>query len=116
MQPTVLCDVGQNMTVARDEIFGPVLCVMKFSDPAELLEDANDTDYGLAASIWTRDLKRAHRLAAQIQAGLVWINCHAVSDPAVAFGGYKQSGWGRENGWEGMQQYMEQKSVIASLV
>jgi phenylacetaldehyde dehydrogenase len=115
MQPTVLCDVGQNMTVARDEIFGPVLCVMKFSDPAELIQNANDTEYGLAASIWTRDLKRGHRLAAQIQAGLVWINCHAVSDPAIAFGGYKQSGWGRENGWEGMLQYMEQKSVIASL-
>lgn len=116
LQPTIFSEVGQDMTVAREEIFGPVLCVMKFSDPAELMLKANDTEYGLAASIWTRDVKRAHRLAAQVQAGLVWINCHGVSDPGIAFGGFKQSGWGRENGWEGMQQYLEQKSVIASLV
>jgi acyl-CoA reductase-like NAD-dependent aldehyde dehydrogenase len=115
MQPTVLADVDQNMSVTREEIFGPVLCAMRFSDITEVVEKANDTDYGLAASIWTRDLKRAHRLAAQVQAGLVWINCHGVSDPAIAFGGYKQSGWGRENGWEGMEQYMELKSVIANL-
>jgi len=115
MQPTVLADVDQNMTVTREEIFGPVLCAMRFSDISEVVEKANDTDYGLAASIWTRDLNRAHRLAARVEAGLVWINCHGVSDPAIAFGGYKQSGWGRENGWEGMEQYMELKSVVANL-
>ncbi len=116
MRPTVLADVNHDMTVVREEIFGPVVCAMKFSDVEEVMQRANDTEYGLAASIWTQNLKRAHRLAAQVQAGLVWINCHAVADPAIAFGGYKLSGWGRENGWEGMEQYMELKSVVASLV
>lgn len=115
MQPTVLADVGQDMTVCREEIFGPVLCAMKFSDMAEVMEKANDTEYGLAASIWTRDLKLAHTIAAQVQAGLVWVNCHGVSDPGIAFGGYKQSGWGRENGWEGLEQYLESKSVIVNI-
>jgi phenylacetaldehyde dehydrogenase len=115
IRPTVLADVDHDMTVVREEIFGPVVCAMKFDDIDEVMERANDTDYGLAASIWTQNLARGHRLAAQVQAGLVWINCHAVADPAIAFGGYKQSGWGRENGWEGMEQYMELKSVVASL-
>jgi phenylacetaldehyde dehydrogenase len=120
MQPTVLADVQQDMTVCREEIFGPVLCAMKFSDLkfndlGEVMEKANDTEYGLAASIWTRDLKLAHTIAAQVQAGLVWVNCHGVSDPGIAFGGYKQSGWGRENGWEGMEQYLESKSVIVNI-
>jgi phenylacetaldehyde dehydrogenase len=115
MRPTVLADVDHDMTVVREEIFGPVVCAMKFNDIGEVMQRANDTDYGLAASIWTTNLARGHRLAAQVQAGLVWINCHGVSDPAIAFGGYKLSGWGRENGWEGMEQYMELKSVVASL-
>lgn len=115
MQPTVLADVDQAMAVTREEIFGPVLCAMKFSDIAEVIEKANDTEYGLAASIWTRDLQRAHTIAARVQAGLVWVNCHGVSDPGVAFGGYKQSGWGRENGWEGLEQYLETKSVIVNI-
>ena len=88
---------------------------MKFRDMSEVVEKANHTQYGLAASIWTRDLGRAHKMAAEVEAGLVWINCHAVSDPAIEFGGYKQSGWGRENGWAGMEQYTESKSVIARL-
>ncbi|MEJ8566226.1 aldehyde dehydrogenase family protein [Elongatibacter sediminis] len=115
MQPTVLADTDAGMTVVREEIFGPVLCAMKFTDLDSVIAAANDTEYGLAASIWTRDLQRAHQIAARVEAGLVWINCHAVADPAIAFGGYKQSGWGRENGWEGMEQYLESKSIVANV-
>jgi phenylacetaldehyde dehydrogenase len=111
----VLCDVNRDNPVVREVIFGPVLCAMSFDELELVVEQAIDTEYGLAASIWTREIARAHRFAARLEAGLVWINCHGVADPAIAFGGYKQSGWGRENGWEGMEQYMESKSVIASL-
>ena len=76
---------------------------------------ANDSQYGLAASIWTQDISKAHKTAAAIKAGILWINCHAIPDMAVPFGGYKQSGWGRENGYEALLQYTELKSVIAKL-
>ena len=106
-----------NMRVVREEIFGPVLCAMKFgdSDLDAIARIANDTDYGLAASIWTRDISTAHKLAKKIRAGSVRINTAGTVDPAMPLGGYKQSGWGRENGREGTEIYTEVKSVTVGL-
>lgn len=114
-EPTVLAGTRQNSVVVQEEIFGPVVCAMPFDDFDEVATLANDTAYGLAASIWTRDLRSAHLLAARIKAGLVWINCHGIADASLPFGGYRQSGWGRENGWEALEQYTELKSVVAKL-
>ena len=117
VEPTVLADTTQNMRVVREEIFGPVLCAMKFadSDLDAIARMANDTDYGLAASIWTRDISTAHKLAKKIRAGSVRINTAGTVDPAMPLGGYKQSGWGRENGREGTEIYTEVKSVTVGL-
>jgi acyl-CoA reductase-like NAD-dependent aldehyde dehydrogenase len=117
VEPTVLADTTRNMRVVREEIFGPVLCAMKFADQdlEAIARLANDTDYGLAASIWTRDLSTAHKLARKIRAGSVRINTAGTVDAAMPLGGYKQSGWGRENGREGVEIYTEVKSVTVGL-
>ncbi|MEZ5498751.1 MAG: aldehyde dehydrogenase family protein [Steroidobacteraceae bacterium] len=115
MQPTVLADVQPTMQVVQEEIFGPVLAAQSFASFHEALQLANDTRYGLAGSVWTDDINKAHTFAEELRAGLVWINCHGVPDMAVPFGGYRQSGWGRENGYEGLLEYTEHKSVMAML-
>ena len=115
VNPTVLVDVKPSMSVVREEIFGPVLVAQRFDTLDEVARAANDTSYGLAAGIWTRDVSTMHKLAAKLKAGTVWGNCHAVIDPALPFGGFKQSGIGREQGREGIEAYTEIKTVIIQL-
>jgi phenylacetaldehyde dehydrogenase len=115
VEPTVLTDTRPEMKVVREEIFGPVVVAAPFSDLDEIAAVANDTEYGLAAGIWTRDISKAHALAKKIRAGTVWINCYNVFDAALPFGGYKQSGWGREMGHEVLSNYTEVKAVTAQL-
>ena len=115
VEPTVLVDTTPDMKVVREEIFGPVVTAAPFDDPTEIAPVANDTVYGLAAGIWTNDLSKAHRMAASLNAGSVWINCYQVFDPALPFGGYKQSGWGREMGLEAVTNYLESKAVCIQL-
>ena len=115
VEPTVLVSTNQNMRVVREEIFGPVVVAQPFDDLDEILSLANDTVFGLSAGIWTRDISKAHRIAAQLKAGTVWINCYNVFDAALPFGGYKQSGWGREMGHAVLESYTEVKSVCIGL-
>lgn len=115
VHPTVLTGVDPGMQLYQQEIFGPVVTVLPFDDDDEAVALANDTTYGLAATAWTNDLGRAHRLAKRLQAGSVSLNCQMVFDPAMPFGGYKQSGWGHEWGREGIEAYMQTKTVFAQL-
>ena len=115
VEPTVLVNTNDDMKVVQEEIFGPVVVAMPFTDPSELVPRANDNVYGLAAGVWTRDISKAHRMADQIAAGTVWINCYNIFDAALPFGGYKQSGWGREMGHEVLNNYTQTKAVCARI-
>ncbi|WP_319799610.1 aldehyde dehydrogenase family protein [Acidisoma silvae] len=117
VKPTIFANTSPDMSVVKEEIFGPVACAMPFDDDdlARIAAQANNTPYGLGASIWTRDIGVAHKLARKIKAGTVWINAHLPNDVALPFGGYKQSGWGREMGAEAIELYTEVKAVAANL-
>jgi aldehyde dehydrogenase (NAD+) len=113
--PTIFADVQDSMEIARDEIFGPVMSIIKFKDIDEVIQRANNTMYGLAAAVWTKDITKAHAIANNVRAGTVWVNCYDVFDAAAPFGGFKQSGIGRELGEYGLQQYTEIKTVTIKL-
>lgn len=115
VEPTVLVDTNPKMSVIREEIFGPVVAAVPYSDMDDLVNVANDSVYGLAAAVWSRDISTAHRLARKIRAGSVWVNCYNVFDASLPFGGYKQSGWGREMGHEAIKLYTETKAVTVRL-
>ncbi len=115
VQPTVLTDVNAQMKCVREEIFGPVVTCHPYDDLDEIAADANNTRYGLAAGIWTRDVSKAHALAEKLRAGTVWVNCYNVFDAALPFGGYKESGWGREMGHDAVDLYTEKKAICLAL-
>ena len=115
IRPTIFTDVTDDMDIAKHEIFGPVMNVLKFKDYNEVVERANSTYYGLAAAVWTRDISKAHALAAAVRAGTVWVNCYDVFDAAAPFGGFKMSGMGRELGEYALENYTEVKTVTVAL-
>jgi acyl-CoA reductase-like NAD-dependent aldehyde dehydrogenase len=114
-QPTILADVDPTSRAAREEIFGPVLCVSSFEDEADVLARANDTEYGLAAGLWTRDVSRALRMSRKLNAGMVWVNSYGNIPIQAPFGGHKQSGFGRDGGRDGILEYLESKTVHVAL-
>jgi aldehyde dehydrogenase (NAD+) len=111
VSPTVFSDVTDSMRIATEEIFGPVICVIPFKSMDEVVERSNATDFGLGSGVWTRDVAKAHRFAKEVRAGSVWVNCYNPMDPAVPFGGYKSSGYGRESGIQHVQEYLNVKAV-----
>src|ERR1700730_11708041 len=115
VEPTVLVNTQENIKVVQEEIFGQVVVAMPFTDPEEIIPLANDSEYGLAAAVWTRDIGKAHRMAEQLRAGTVWINCYNIFDAALPFGGYKQSGWGREMGHDALNLYTQTKAVCTRI-
>ncbi|MEQ9408497.1 MAG: aldehyde dehydrogenase family protein [Fuerstiella sp.] len=115
IEPTVFTNVSDDMEIAREEIFGPVMSILKFSDMNEIVTRANNTTFGLAAAVWTKDVQKAHRIAASVRAGTVWVNCYDVFDAAAPFGGFKMSGIGRECGEAGLHNYTELKTVTMNL-
>ncbi|MDF1666005.1 MAG: aldehyde dehydrogenase family protein [Planctomycetota bacterium] len=115
VKPTVFSGVSRDMKIVREEIFGPVVVVQPFDTLEDVITKANDTEYGLAASVWTKDINKAHKMAAAIRAGTVWVNCHNIFDAAAPFGGYKMSGYGREMGRHALELYTQTKNVIVQL-
>ena len=113
--PTVFVDAHDGMRIAREEIFGPVVTALPFDTIEEAIARGNDSEYGLGGGVWTRDLNTAHRVGKGLRTGTVWVNCYNVLDPAVPFGGYKMSGFGRESGNEHIQEYYETKAVMVKL-
>ncbi|KAH7443774.1 hypothetical protein KP509_02G050400 [Ceratopteris richardii] len=116
VEPTIFADVKDDMSILQDEIFGPVMCVSKFKTVEEVIERANGTRYGLAAGVMTKDIDVANQVTRALKAGTLWINMYNIIDPSLPFGGYKMSGFGRENGIEGLKGYMQTKSVMTKLV
>jgi acyl-CoA reductase-like NAD-dependent aldehyde dehydrogenase len=114
-EPTVLVNAGPDSRIMHEEIFGPVVSAVPFDTEDEVLALANNTRFGLGAAVWTRDISRAHRMAAAIESGQVWVNCYQAADSALPFGGTKESGWGRETCRETLEEYLETKTVVVSL-
>jgi len=115
VEPTVIGNIQSQMKIVREEIFGPVVVAAPFDDLDEVIQKGNDTVYGLAASVWTNDINKAHKVAAGLKAGTVWVNCHNIFDANAPFGGYKQSGYGREMSLHAMESYTQVKNVIVQL-
>lgn len=115
VKPTLLTNTNNDMQVIKEEIFGPVVAAIPFSDFDEVIQEANNSSYGLASGVWTQDINKAHRASAALRAGTTWINCYNIFDAGLPFGGYKESGWGREMGQQALNLYLETKSVCLPL-